>query len=89
MKISDLKKSLGESRENNRKLKADNQGLKVYIEELQTALAEEKKRPWWRNASELAKVPLNVLQNAAVVMLPILSNSSAVKSTSTSDIITN
>lgn len=55
------------------------------IHELQNDLAEEKKRPWWRNASDLAKVPLSVLQNAAIVMLPVLSNQLA-KSTSTSDI---
>lgn len=84
-KISDLKKSLEESRENNKKLQNEKQELKTYAQQLQDDLTQEKKRPWWRNASDLAKVPLSVLQNAAVVMLPVLSNQMA-RSTSTSDI---
>lgn len=71
-KIADLKRSLAESKESNKKVKDDNQLLKKHIQELQDVLAEERKRPWWRNATDLAKVPLSAIQSAAFVMLPAL-----------------
>lgn len=86
IKVFDLKKSLTEFKETNKKLKEDNQNVKKQAQELQNALLEEHRRPWWKNAADLAKAPLSALQTAAVVMLPALPQNLN-KATSTTDII--
>lgn len=85
-KIFELREKLCESGDKNIKLKEENHQLSKTIDEVQAALEAERARPWWRNAGELAKVPLCALHYAAFLMLPALPHHFN-KTTSASDFV--
>lgn len=69
-KIHDMRKSIQLNKDMKRNMEEENQVLKKSLADMNAILTQERKRPWWRNAGELALGPLNVLQNAAYIMLP-------------------
>lgn len=71
-KIFELRENLCEASETNRKLKENNEEVIKDLQETRVIVEEIKSRPWYKNAGELAKGSLTVLQYAAFLMLPAL-----------------